>query len=86
MELLEKRVRSRFSHRKHLIHDLQQQDFDMPGDSPLDILSNMLTVHDQQPEQASHAVQQWNGAVEDILKSEAVVAQLKLMVNQGRPS
>ena len=91
MELLEKRVRSRFSHRKHLIPDLQEQDFAVPGDSPADLLSKMLTVHEQQPDEANdmgtsttdHAVQQWNAAVYDIMKAEAVMGQLKLMVNQG---
>ena len=91
MELLEKRVRSRFSHRKHLIPDLQEQDFAVPGDSPGDVLSNMLTVHEQQPNAstcvgtstADQAVQQWNAAVDDVMKGEAVLGQLKLMVNQG---
>ena len=91
MELLEKRVRSRFSHRKHLIPDLQEQDFAVPGDSPGDVLSNMLTVHGQQPNAstcvgtstADQAVQQWNAAVDDVMKGEAVLGQLKLMVNQG---
>ena len=51
----------------------------------------MLTVHEQQPDEANgmgtstadHAVQQWNAAVYDIMKAEAVMGQLKLMVNQG---
>lgn len=93
MELLDKRVRSRFSHRKHPIADLQEQDFAVAGDSPADVLSSMLTVRDQEPDQAahvgastpSHAVQQWNAAGECIMQDETVVAQLKMMVSQGQP-
>lgn len=91
MELLEKRVRSRFSHRKHLIPDLQEQDFAVPGDSPADVLSDMLTVHGSGPDQAAdvagstldHAAQKWNAAVTSIVQAEPVLAQLKLMVRQG---
>ena len=91
MELLEKRVRSRFSHRKHLLSDLQEQDLDAPGNNPADLLSSMLTVPSEVPNQASQGqrivhssiVQKWNAAVAAVLEKEVVQEQLKLMLNQG---
>ena len=93
MELLEKRVRSRFSHRKHLIPDLQEQDLDTPGNNPSDILSSMLTIPGNMPTQASQrqpsaqssTAQKWTAAVADVLSNATVQEQLKLMLNQGGP-
>ena len=85
MELLEKRVRSRFSHRKQLVPEMEEKDFDQAGDSPRDVLAAILTL----PEPASSSsksagpVQQWNAAVAQILSTDAVLQQLKLMMNQG---
>lgn len=88
MELLEKRVRSRFSHRKQLIPEMEEKHFDQPGNSPKDVLAAMLTMPDSDSTtaQTSGPVQQWNAAVSQILSTDAVVQQLKLMVNQGRSS
>lgn len=88
MELLEKRVRSRFSHRKQLIPEMEEKHFDQPGNSPKDVLAAMLTVPDSDSTsaQTSGPVQQWNAAVSQMLSTDAVVQQLKLMVNQGRRS
>ena len=86
MELLEKRVRSRFSHRKQLIPEMEEKDYDKAGDSPRDVLAAMLTV----PETASSSsqsdgpVHQWNAAVMSILSADVVLQQLKLMMNQGK--
>lgn len=90
MELLEKRVRSRFSHRKHLLPDLQQ-DLQAPGNSPADLLASMLSVPSDMPSQAreglhsvqNSAVQKWNATVADVLEDEVVQEQLQLMLNQG---
>lgn len=88
MELLEKRVRSRFSHRKQLIPEMEEKHFDQPGNSPKDVLAAMLTMPDSDSSaaQASGPVQQWNSAVSQVLSTDAVVQQLKLMTNQGRGS
>ena len=85
MELLEKRVRSRFSHRKQLLPELEQKDFDQPGNSPKDVLASMLTVPETGSSDAPAAepVQEWNAAVSHVLATDAVAGQLKLMVNQG---
>ncbi len=85
MELLEKRVRSRFSHRKQLIPEMEEKDFDKARDCPRDVLAAMLTVPDPSGSTGRSAgpVQQWNAAVAHILSSEAVLRQLKLMMNQG---
>ena len=84
MELLEKRVRSRFSHRKQLVPEMGD-DFDKAGDNPKDVLTSMLSVpenHDSQ-QQVPDAVQQWNAAMQQTLQSDAVLQQLRLMINQG---
>ena len=88
MELLEKRVRSRFSHRKQLIPEMEEKHFDHPGDSPKDVLAAMLTMPDPDcsAAQTSGPVQQWNCAVSHVLSADAVVQQLKLMMNQGKRS
>ena len=85
MELLEKRVRSRFSHRKQLIPEMEEKDFDKPGSSPKDVLAAMLTLPDacSTDAQKNRPAQQWNSAVCQILSTETVVKQLKLMMNQG---
>lgn len=86
MELLEKRVRSRFSHRKQLIPEMEEKDFDKAGDSPRDVLASLLTV----PETASSSgrsdglAHQWNAAVRQMLSADVVLQQLKLMMNQGK--
>lgn len=88
MELLEKRVRSRFSHRKQLIPEMEEKHFDQPGNSPKDVLAAMLTMPDSDSTsaQTSGPVQQWNAAVSQILSTDAVIQQLRLMMNQGRRS
>lgn len=85
MELLEKRVRSRFSHRKQLIPEMEEKDFGNPGNSPKDVLAAMLTMPDSDSStaQTCDPVQQWNSAVSQILGTDAVAHQLKLMMNQG---
>lgn len=85
MELLEKRVRSRFSHRKQLIPEMEEKDCDSPGNSPRDVLAAMLTVPDSDSStaQTGGPVQQWNSAVSQVLSTDAVALQLKLMMNQG---
>lgn len=85
MELLEKRVRSRFSHRKQLIPEMEEKDFDSPGNSPRDVLAAMLAMPDSDSStaQTGGPVQQWNSAVSQILSTDAVAHQLKLMMNQG---
>lgn len=86
MELLEKRVRSRFSHRKQLIPEMEEKDFDKAGNSPRDVLASMLTV----PQTASSSgrsdglAHQWNAAVRQMLSADVVLQQLKLMMNQGK--
>lgn len=88
MELLEKRVRSRFSHRKELVPEMEEKHFDQPGNSPKDVLAAMLTLPDSDcsAAQAAGPVQQWNSAVSQVLSTDAVVQQLKLMLNQGSRS
>ena len=88
MELLEKRVRSRFSHRKQLIPEIEEKHFDQPGNSPKDVLAAMLTMpnSDSSSARTPGPVQQWNSAVSHVLSTDAVVQQLKLMMNQGRGS
>lgn len=85
MELLEKRVRSRFSHRKQLIPEMEEKDFHQTGNRPKDVLAAMLTLPDACGTDARTAgpAQQWNSAVSQILSTETVVKQLKLMMNQG---
>ena len=86
MELLEKRVRSRFSHRKQLIPEMEEKHLDQPGNSPQDVLAAMLTMPDADSSaaQTTVPVQQWNSAVSQVLSTNVVVQQLKLMMNQGR--
>lgn len=85
MELLEKRVRSRFSHRKQLILEMEEKDLDSAADSPRDVLAAMLTVPDSTGNGMSRGpVQQWNAAIAQILNADVVKQQLKLMMNQGK--
>lgn len=85
MELLEKRVRSRFSHRKQLIPEMEEKEFDSAADSPRGVLAAMLTVPDSTGNAKSHGpVQQWNAAIAQILTADVVRQQLKLMMNQGK--
>ncbi len=89
MELLEKRVRSRFSHRKQLIPEMEEKDLDSAADSPKGVLAAMLTVPDSTLQDhgngMSHGpVQQWNAAIAQILNADVVMQQLKLMMNQGK--
>ena len=84
MELLEKRVRSRFSHRKQLIPEIGE-DFDKAGDNPRDVLAAMLSTPEPSSpqQQPTEAAVQWNAAIQKTLGTEAVMQQLKLMLNQG---
>ena len=84
MELLEKRVRSRFSHRKQLIPEMEEKDLDSAADSSRGVLAAMLTVPDSTGNGISHGpVQQWNAAIAQIFNADVVMQQLKLMMNQG---
>ncbi|DBA93777.1 hypothetical protein WJX82_005642 [Trebouxia sp. C0006] len=84
MELLEKRVRSRFSHRKQLIPEMEEKDLDSAADSPRGVLAAMLTVPDSTGDSMPHGpVQQWNAAIAQILSADVVMQQLKLMMTQG---
>lgn len=85
MELLEKRVRSRFSHRKQLIPEMDEGT-DQAGNSPQDVLAAMLSVPEPScsAEHQAGAVQQWNAGIAQCLKSDQVNEQLKLMLNQGQ--
>ena len=84
MELLEKRVRSRFSHRKQLIPEIGE-DFDKPEDNPRGVLAAMLSVPEpsEQQHQPAEAALQWNTAIRKALGTEEVMQQLKMMLNQG---
>lgn len=85
MELLEKRVRSRFSHRKQLIPEMEEKDLDSAADSPRGVLAAMLTVPDSTGDSMPHGpVQQWNAAIAQILSADVVMQQLKLMMTQGK--
>ncbi|CAL5218398.1 g73 [Coccomyxa viridis] len=83
MDSMEKRVRSRFSHRRDIILELPAEDFDSPDSGPVALLQAFLSL----PEgQCSEQRKAWNTAVKASLQDSGVWKALRLLLDKGLAS
>lgn len=84
-EMLEKRVKSRFSYRRQLILDPSTSEFDSQGEGPCAILQSFLTIPaaDQKGREDEAFVRNFNDSAVAALKDTHVRTQLQKLCDVG---
>ena len=84
-EMLEKRVKSRFSYRRQLVLNPIIADFDSPEEGPCALLGALLTLPDaaEADTEESCFVRSFNGSIQSSLGSAEVKARLRRLCDVG---
>lgn len=83
-ELLEKRVKSRFSYRRYLVLEPTSVDPESPDEGAISILREMLSIPSDAKDLVGVFIQHFNRSAEAALQSEAVLASLQQLCFKGQ--
>ncbi|KAK9916102.1 hypothetical protein WJX75_008581 [Coccomyxa subellipsoidea] len=88
MEIMEKRVKSRFSHRRDIVLELDAAGFDHPGSGVPSLLAAMLALPEEEQGASPDApcttfAKAWNSSVRAALQDATLLAELRLLCDKG---